>query len=362
MSQLLSRTGLAGATSPALNFAARTLWHLPRPYTMAGLFGPRPLVRCVLFHHISDVESPFTNGLNITNTRQGFEAALTFLTRYYTPVSLQDVIGGGDASRRLPAHPVLVTFDDAYASVSEFAAPLCFEYGVPAVFFVNGAFVDNKQLALDNLVCYVFNVCGVNTIKKAAKVASGSDDFEICSVKQVISRLLPTMPLTVRSAFRRTLIELARLDEGNLAVEARLYVSSQQLRDLGTFNVELGNHTYSHMHCRSLSVGDFTDEIDRNKMLLETISGSRVRSFSVPYGSSTDLTGELATHLRHSGHEAIFLAEGSAGSSRFQAAMPDRVSIKASADAALFSEIEVLPRLRTIRKKLGLISGVGHRG
>jgi peptidoglycan/xylan/chitin deacetylase (PgdA/CDA1 family) len=329
---------------------------------MAGLFGPRPLVRCVLFHHISDVESPFTNGLNITNTRQGFEAALTFLTRYYTPVSLQDVIGGGDASRRLPAHPVLVTFDDAYASVSEFAAPLCFEYGVPAVFFVNGAFVDNKQLALDNLVCYVFNVCGVNTIKKAAKVASGSDDFEICSVKQVISRLLPTMPLTVRSAFRRTLIELARLDEGNLAVEARLYVSSQQLRDLGTFNVELGNHTYSHMHCRSLSVGDFTDEIDRNKMLLETISGSRVRSFSVPYGSSTDLTGELATHLRHSGHEAIFLAEGSAGSSRFQAAMPDRVSIKASADAALFSEIEVLPRLRTIRKKLGLISGVGHRG
>ena len=66
-----------------------------------------------------------------------FEAALKFITRHYTPVSLQDVIADSDG-RALPPRPVLVTFDDAYASVREFAAPLCSKFGVPAVFFVNG--------------------------------------------------------------------------------------------------------------------------------------------------------------------------------------------------------------------------------
>ena len=47
--------------------------------------------------------------------------------------SLQDVIADSDG-RALPPRPVLVTFDDAYASVSEIAAPLCSKFGVPGGF------------------------------------------------------------------------------------------------------------------------------------------------------------------------------------------------------------------------------------
>jgi hypothetical protein len=97
-------------------------------------------------------------------------------------------------------------------------------------------------------------------------------------------------------------------------------------------------------------------------MLLEDVSGTKVRSFSVPYGSSVDLTTELAEHLRHEGYQAVFLAEGRANSSRIHSSrihdltlddlMLDRVSIKACTDAAFFSEIEILPRLRSLRSSL----------
>jgi hypothetical protein len=163
---------------------------------------------------------------------------------------------------------------------------------------------------------------------------------------------------------------LARLNEGDLAKKAQLYLSSRQLRELATFNIEIGNHTFSHANCRSLSTEEFADEIDRNKAVLEAASGRNVRSFSVPYGSSADLTGELVAHLHQSGYEAVFLAE-----SRANAACPDplrlnRVSIRTGDDGALFSEIEVLPRLRTIRNLLfgsanvepcGRISGFENR-
>ena len=331
-----------------LNLAAGTLWYAPGSFRIARMFGPRYSLRCVLFHDVSDTESSFTRGLGGTITRKNFEAALKFITNHYTPVGLQDVIADSDG-RALPPRPVLVTFDDAYASVSGFAAPLCSTLGVPAVFFVNGECLDNRRLALDNLVCYVANVCGMGTINAAAQAACGTHDIDLGSLAQVFSHFLPTISLHAREVFRSSLVELARISEGDLAAEAGLYLSSQQLRDLAAFNFEIGDHTYTHTSCRSLSVEEVADEIDRNKAMLEAVSGRKVRSFSVPYGSSADLTTNLVAHLHRSGYEAVFLAEGCANSLRAHRSRLDRVSIKASSDSALFSEIEVLPRLRTLR-------------
>ena len=171
----------------------------------------------------------------------------------------------------------------------------------------------------------------------------------------------PTISLQGRQAFRSALVRLAGINESELATEAGLYLSGQQLRDLANFNFEIGNHTYSHANCRILSSADFTGEIDKNKAILEDVSGTKVRSFSIPYGSSADLTNELAEHLRREGYKAVFLAEGRVNSSRIHLSRIhdltldeltlDRVSIKASTDAAFFSEIEILPRLRSLKPR-----------
>jgi peptidoglycan/xylan/chitin deacetylase (PgdA/CDA1 family) len=96
----------------------------------------------VLFHDVSETESSFTKGLGVTVTPHNFETALRFLVKHYTPVSLRDVLSNPDG-HNLPARPVLVTFDDGYASVCEFAAPICRKYHVPAVFFVSAECLDN---------------------------------------------------------------------------------------------------------------------------------------------------------------------------------------------------------------------------
>jgi peptidoglycan/xylan/chitin deacetylase (PgdA/CDA1 family) len=340
-----------GSRRATLNLIAGTLWYAPGRFGLARFFGPQYALRCILFHDIADTESSFTKGLGVTVTRKDFEAALKFITRHYTAVSLQDVVADRDG-RELPSRPVLVTFDDAYVSVREFAAPLCAKFGVPALFFVNGSCLGNRRLALENLLCYVANQIGLGTINAAIRSVNGNGEFEVASLSEVFSRFLPKTSLLARDAFRDALVELSRIDESGLAAEAGLYISDQHLRDLVAFKFEIGNHTYSHANCRTLSTRDFAGEIDRNKAVLESASGTRVRSFSVPYGSSADLTGDLAAHLEHSGYEAVFLAQGLANTSHARGSQLDRVSIKASTDAALFSEIEILPRLRTIRNSM----------
>lgn len=334
-----------------LDLVGRTLWYLPGRFRIAQQLGLRYSLRCVLFHDVAASETAFTKGLGITITPDHFESALKFLTRHYTPVCLQDVLAESDG-HRLPSRPVLVTFDDAYASVREVAAPLCKKYGVPAIFFVNAACLDNRQLALDNLVCYTANVIGMGGINVAAVRAGAPEGTEFSSLAEVFGRFLPAISLTTREAFRAALIELLETEEPELAAQARLYLTNAQLRDLASFGFEIGNHTYTHVSCRSLTRSDLEGEIDRNKRELEALSGEDVRSFSVPYGCSEDLPAELVVHLQRTGHKAAFLVESVANQLHADCFRLNRVTVRVEKDAALFSEIEILPRFRAIRNWL----------
>jgi peptidoglycan/xylan/chitin deacetylase (PgdA/CDA1 family) len=340
----------------AIHLAAEAIWPIPGCFGIARMLGPSYALRCVVFHDISAAESPFTRGMNVSITPEKFEAALKFLARYYTPVHLQDVLS--DSGKGLPPRAVLVTFDDAYVSVADLAAPLCRKYGVPAVFFVNAAFLDNRRLAPDNLVCYVADVFGMKTINAAARAVRGDKAPELHSLAEVFTGFCPSMSLAEREIFLDALRQLAGINEKRMAEEAGLYLTSQQLRDLTSFDFEIGNHTYTHVHGRSLSRDDFAVEVDRNKAELEAVSGTKVRSFSLPYGSSKDLTPDLAQHLESSGHQAVFFSESVANQRGAEPDHLDRVSARAQSDDTLFFEIEIMPRLRAVRNRL---LAFGHR-
>jgi len=171
------------------------------------------------------------------------------------------------------------------------------------------------------------------------------------SLASVFESFLPSLTLAQRAVFLEALVHLAGVNEVQLAEQAALYLTSQELRSLESSDFEIGNHTYSHVHCRLLSRDELIDEVDGNKAKLEDVSGTRVRSFSQPYGSSVDLTAELACHLRKSGHEAVFLSESVAnprGADRFHL---DRVNSRVDRDDSLFLELELLPRVRAVRNR-----------
>jgi peptidoglycan/xylan/chitin deacetylase (PgdA/CDA1 family) len=307
-------------------------------------------LRCVVFHDISAAQSPFTAGINVQTPPQRFEETLRFLTAHYCPVSLDDVLTDCDG-RGLPSRALLVTFDDGYASVAEIAAPLCRKFGVPAVFFINAAFLDNNRLAPDNLVCYVADVHGMSLINTAIRKALGDQAPLVSSLSELFGVFFPSLSLARRVDFLERLRELAGIDETSLAKEAALYLTTEQLRSLPSHNFEIGNHTYTHTHCRSLAQDEIFGEIERNKTELEAKSGSKVRSFSPPYGSSKDLSPELVEHLRRTGHQAVFLSESVANPSNPNLFRLDRIGSQAKSDRALFVEIELMPRLRAVRNQ-----------
>jgi len=102
----------------------RVLWRMPAKFSVVKVLGRKYSLRCVLFHHISDQASPFTDGLGVNVTRKDFEARIRFCRGTMTPLTWRCCLQLGTV-RFFPRRPVLVTFDDAYASVAEVAAPIC---------------------------------------------------------------------------------------------------------------------------------------------------------------------------------------------------------------------------------------------
>ena len=341
----------AGHAAHSVTSAA--LWRLPGRFEIARCLGPSYELRCAVFHDVSASESAFTKGMRVSMTPASFGAALGFITRHYNPVSLQDVLDAFDG-RRLPPRAILVTCDDGYASVADVVAPLCVRFNVPAVFFLNAAFLDNRRLAPDNLVCFIANECGMGAINQAVKAVKGRNSNELESLVDVFSSFFPAISLPEREVFLEALRHVAGINEEQLASEAGLYLTRNQLRELASLQFEIGNHTYTHVRCRRLSADDFTHEIDRNKAELEAVTGRKVRSFSVPYGSSVDLTDDLLAHVSLVGHQAVFLSESIANPKNADRFRFNRVSVQGETDAAYFLELEVLPRLRALRNRLRL--------
>lgn len=336
---------------PFRYFLGRMMWRMPLRFGMAKFLGSRYFLRCLLFHDIADEPSMFTSGLYLTQSRQEFENGIRFLSKHYTPVGLSDVLGGGQG-RKFSRPPVLVTFDDAYASVAREALPILQRHRVPAIVFANASTVGNQNMLLDNLICYVANTSGLELVCSVARDVIRRKDLALNSLGQVFSEFLPALPQTAVHEFRASLASAAGINISDLARHARINVSTDELRLLVSSGIEIGNHTFSHVFCRSLQGEDFDREIVANKTKLESMTGTPVRAFSVPYGDSADLTDELLTQLRRSGHEATFLVDGCSNTPDTDLQRLNRVSIHARTNSDFFAEVEVLPRLRSIRNLL----------
>lgn len=337
--------------SSALRRAGRWLQRLPFSFRLATILSGDVGLRCVLFHHVSSEPCAATDALGVRIPAEEFERCLETLLRSYQPVALDDLRAPVD---EWPERPLLVTFDDAYASVPRVAAPILRRLGVPAVFFVNGGLLDGRGgLALDNLLCLVTTEFGFEPVHVAmAEAGLGLAADGLASVHDVIHGVVPRLTPARRVRFEEAVRDASGVDGAAYAREHAIYASEDDIRGLPSLGVEIGNHTTSHVFCRTLEEETLASEIVENARRLAILSGAPVRAFGVPYGSSQDLTPALQASLRDSGHEWVFLVEGCANPRRNDLVRCDRSSLHSGDPGEVFGELEILARLRRVRRRI----------
>jgi len=98
------------------------------------------------YHTVAEQPLPHITHLYRMKTVKEFQEDLNFLLKYFEPIDAE-MLHHLHIHKIDPKKPVFhLTFDDGLKEMYETVAPILLKKGVPATFFINSGFVDNKAL------------------------------------------------------------------------------------------------------------------------------------------------------------------------------------------------------------------------
>jgi peptidoglycan/xylan/chitin deacetylase (PgdA/CDA1 family) len=169
------------------------------------------------YHIVTDEETPHISSLYPIRSTQQFKDDLDWILRHFSPITLDELVTKEQFSR-----PVFhLSFDDGLRQCSDTIKPILLEKGIPATFFINPDFVDNKQL----MYRYI-----------ASLIAQKRPD-------------LKHKVLALGHNETGALIELSEkndIDIQRFLEQYKPYMTIAQIHDLANFGFTVGAHSLNH--------------------------------------------------------------------------------------------------------------------
>jgi len=207
------------------------------------------------YHVISDKEPVHIKNLYKVKTSKQFRKDLDFLTKYYIP-SLEIEL-------KLKSEENLfhLSFDDGLKECYTIIAPILKEYNIKASFFINSAFVDNKNLFFRYKESVIINKIKTKKLDKAKaeqiiKLLNINNKVEFNKIEKAI--------LNIKYKDKYLLNQIAKiinLDFEDYLKNNEPYLTSFQIQELINEGHQIGSHSINH---------PLFSEINEEEQILQT--------------------------------------------------------------------------------------------
>ncbi|MCP4440970.1 MAG: polysaccharide deacetylase family protein [Aureispira sp.] len=195
------------------------------------------------FYHLIDTETPaHIKHLYAVRSPQIFEQDLDYLLKKFSPISLEQLITHKTNGTPLPKNAFWLSFDDGLRQCYDIIKPILERKGIPATFFINSAFVDNKALMFRYKASLL-----INFLEKEANV-----DKRIAPYFQKrnipYTTLKPSL-LKINWQHQELLDELAihsGLDFSAFLQAYQPYMTSTQIQEMLDAGFTIGSHSVDH--------------------------------------------------------------------------------------------------------------------
>jgi peptidoglycan/xylan/chitin deacetylase (PgdA/CDA1 family) len=279
----------------------------------------------VFYHYVRDVErTPFPGirGLSVA----GFEAQLDWLQSQYEMVDVPAFERAVTTGTPFPRPSALLTFDDGLADHFEHVFPALAKRGLGGIFFVSGAplrgtptllNVHKTHFLLSHLGADRFSDEAGQALEAAGHpavvpgAASADNDarpgvYRYDEAPEVrIKRVLNyEAPYPVADRVLSALFSRHLGDEGAFA--ERLYLSSDQVREMARGGMTFGFHTETHRVLSRLDAADQRAELSRGVGLVAGLTGQSTVSFCYPYGFPHTYNAATLDILAAAGYSMAF--------------------------------------------------------
>lgn len=266
----------------------------------------------VMYHYVRDLKhSRYSSikGLDVAL----FKEQVAFLKKHYSFVTVEEVIAATQGIHKLPSHPVLLTFDDAYIDHFTYVFPILKNEGVQGAFYAPvKAIIQHKVLDVNKIHFILAStpeekissllkeiallldkyreVYHLESFEFYYKKLAQLDRFDTTEVIFVKRLLQVELVEELRNIITTELFEkIVGVEEGTFSRE--LYMSEDQMKCMVSAGMHIGSHGYDHYWLGSLPKEKQEVEIKESLKFIENIGGD-IKHWTIcyPYGNYNDDT------------------------------------------------------------------------
>lgn len=205
------------------------------------------------YHHVvSDAVLPHVKPLYSYKGTREFISDLESLLLHYKPIAPADLLAHIGQHSALPQRRFLISFDDGFREVHDVVAPLLKAKGVPAVFFVNPSFIDNKTMFYRSKLALLLWAAG--RTKDAVKLRQL---HSLLGLSAATDHALRAAMLQIKKADDPSIEQMAQLlevDFSGYLKEQQPWLTTTQLAQLSKDGFVIGAHSLDHPVYQQLSM------------------------------------------------------------------------------------------------------------
>lgn len=214
---------------------------------------------------------------------ENFEKQIKYLKRNYNILGLEDAMAKLK-NNNLPSHSLVITFDDGYKNIHDFAYPILKTHEIPATVFLATDFIDKKiPLWTDRLEYTAGNTEKINKLKE----------------------LLKTLPESKKKEKLESIEKKCGQSLEDFSEDKKIYapLSWEEIMEMKTQKIDFGAHTESHAILTKLSEEKAREEIKNSKKIIKEKADNVSNVFAYPNGQKNDFDENIKKIVREENFE-----------------------------------------------------------
>lgn len=242
------------------------------------------------YHIVRDDQVAHIENLYVYKNIELFKKDLEVLSRNYTPIHPKELLE--NQSRK---NTFLISFDDGLQEIYSEVYPILKEKKIPAVFFINPDFVDNKNALYKHWISILINhLKRIGFDKDIMDKISRVFYFKYSSESEFIKNF-KNIPFNKHEKITEV-FKILNFDPKAYLNEHPIYITTSQIQEMMNDGFYFGGHTMSHPPLKELTFEEQKAQIIDSIEWLKKNCGVDYSLFAFPF-SDKNISKQLIQEL-----------------------------------------------------------------
>ena len=263
----------------------------------------------VYYHMVSDDEVPHTKHLISHKNIKQFESDMDYIASRYDMIDLIQLYERILSGKPFKKSTALLTFDDGYKEMYEIVIPILLKKGIPGVFFLNSAFIDNMEMCYLNKKSILLEHIGTIDGKKYL-----IDRWKLQSeTKEITGNNIVDIIKAVDYNNKHMLDDMSAVFDCNLKEYLdcnKPYLTSAQINYMIRRGFNIGAHSVDHPLYSKISFEDQIHQTSESVRFIKEKFDVKCNSFAFPH-TDKNVSVKFFNHIYE--HNLVDISFGTAG-------------------------------------------------